>query len=176
MIAAAYAALTVLATQTMGFLAWGLVQVRVSEAMTVVAALTPAAIPGLFLGSVVANLVNLGQTGPLGWFDVVFGSLGSLLGAWWTWRFRSRTAAALAGPVIANALIVPAYLPAILAASGLYRLPVFGIDLSGSWIGMYLFGVVSVGLGQALVVYTLGWLLLAALRRMGIEGQLGSGG
>lgn len=168
MIAAVYAALTVVTTQTMGFFAWGLVQLRLSEALTVVAAVTPAGIPGLAIGSVVANLVNLGQTGPLGWLDVVFGSLGSLLGAWWTWRFRASTPLALAGPVVTNALIVPAYLPFVLAASGLYRLPVLGLDLSGSWIAMYLFGVVSVGLGQAIVVYTLGWALLATLRRVGL--------
>lgn len=168
MIAAVYAALTVITTQTMGFLSWGLVQFRISEAFTVVAALTPAGIPGLALGSVVANLLNLGQTGPLGWLDVVFGSVGSLVGAWWTWRFRSSRPLALAGPVVANALIVPAYLPVILAASGLYEVPMLGIDLSGSWIAMYLFGVVSVGIGQAVVVYTLGWLLLGALSRMGI--------
>lgn len=168
MIAAVYAALTVLATQTMGFLAWGPIQLRVSEAVTVLAAVTPAGIPGLAIGSVVANVLNLGQTGALGWLDVVFGSLGSLLGAVWTWRFRRSTPLALAGPVLANALIVPAYLPAILAASGFYTLPFLGIDASHSWASMYLFGLVTVGAGEAAVVYTLGWLLLKALRRLNL--------
>lgn len=164
MIAAVYAALTILTSQVLQYLSWGLIQLRVSEAFTVVAFLTPAAVPGLALGSVIANLFNLGVTGPLGWLDVVFGSLGTLIGAMWTWRFRANTPLGLAGPVVSNALIVPAYLPMILAGLGLYEVPVLGFDLSQSWLAMYLFGVVAVGLGQAVVMYGLGWPLLRALQ------------
>jgi uncharacterized membrane protein len=170
MIAAVYAGVTMLTTQLLGVFSWGLVQLRVSEALTVVAFFTPAAIPGLTLGSVIANAYNWAVTGsPLGILDVVFGSLGTLVGALWTWRFRSRTALGLAGPVVANALIVPAYLPFLLAGLGLYEVPFLGIDVEGSWFAMYLVGVVAVGLGQALVVYTLGWGLLVALRRLGLD-------
>lgn len=169
MIAAVYAAVTILTTQTLGMLSWGLIQLRVSEALTVVAFFTPAAIPGLALGSVIANGYTLAVTGnPLGILDVVFGSLGTLLGAIWMWRLRDRQWLALAGPVVTNALIVPAYLPFILAGFGLYTVPFLGIDVEGSWLGMYVVGVISVGLGQALVMYTLGWGLLGALRRLGL--------
>lgn len=172
-IAALYAGLTLAALASMSVFAWGPVQFRVSEAVTVAACLTPAAVPGLWLGSVLANLWNLSN--PMGWLDVVFGSLGSLLGAAWTWRFRGRTAVALAGPVLFNALIVPAYLPAMLAAAGitdLYVMPVFGAAMEGTWIALYVSGVVTVGLGQALVVYGLGWPLLAAIRRSPLSGML----
>lgn len=168
MIAAVYAGLTLITTQLLQVFSWGLVQFRVSEAFTVVAFFTPAAMPGLALGSVVANLFALGQTGPFGWLDVVFGSLGSLLGAVWMWRFRARTWMALAGPVISNALIVPAYLPILLSGLGLYEIPLLGWDFERGWLAMYLFGVVAVGLGQAAVLYGLGWPLLAALRRLGL--------
>lgn len=166
-IAAVYAAFTIVVLQLPNQLGWGPVQLRLSEAVTVVGLFTPAAIPGLTLGSVAANLTMLAQVGPLALLDVVFGSLGTLLGALWMWRFRSRPALGMAGPVVTNALIVPAYLPIILAGIGFYRVPLLGIDLEGAWLGMYLFGVAAVGLGQAIVVYGLGWPLQAALRRLG---------
>jgi uncharacterized membrane protein len=173
MIAAVYAGVTIIVTQTLGIFSWGLFQLRVSEALTVVAFFTPAAIPGLALGSVIANAYTVAVSGnALGVLDIVFGSLGTLLGAWWTWRFRSSTRVGLAGPVIANALIVPAYLPFLLAGLGLYTIPLVGLDVEGSWLAMYLVGVVAVGLGEAAVMYTLGWALLAALRRLGLADVL----
>lgn len=169
-IAAVYAVLSVLTMQVMQYLSWGPVQLRLSEAFTVIAVFTPAAVPGLALGCLIANLMNLSVLGPLALFDVVFGSLASGVGAAWTWRFRDRTALALLGPVLSNALIVPAYLPWLVKGLGLYRLPFTGIDLEGMWVPMYLFGVVAVGLGQAVVVYVLGWPLLSALRRLRMPG------
>lgn len=174
-IAGTYAALTLLVLQLPSQLGWGLVQFRPSEAITVVACFTPAAIPGLWLGAAVANAFNISQVGPIAMFDVVFGSTASLLGAIWTWRHRRRPVVALAGPVVANALIVPAYLPFLLMGLGLYTVPFLGIDLEGSWLAMYLFGVVSVGLGEAVVVYGLGLPLLRVLRRLGVERMLGEG-
>lgn len=172
-IAAVYAALTIATLQLPSQLGWGLVQFRLSEAMTVLATLTPAAIPGLWLGTAVANLFMVTQVGPLALLDVVFGSLASLAGAMWAWRFRSITPLALLGPVIANALIVPAYLPVLLTEGlGLYEIPLLGIDLEGNRLAMYLFGVVAIGIGQAVVVYGLGWPLLAALKRSGFAGRL----
>lgn len=165
-IAALYAALTLLVVQNP--FGYGPVQLRVSEAVTVVACLTPAAVPGLWVGSVAANAFMVTQVGAIGLLDVVFGSLGTLVGAAWTWRHRERPVLALAGPVVANALIVPAYLPVMLAGLGFYRVPVLGLDVEGSWLGMYAFGVVAVGLGQALVVYGLGLPLLLALKRLGL--------
>lgn len=172
MVAAVYAGLTIIASQFLQYLSWGLVQLRISEAFTVVACFTPAAIPGLTIGSIIANLANLPQTGPAGWLDVVFGSLGTLVGAVWTWRFRKRTALALLGPVLSNALIVPAYLPFILAGLGLYQVPILGLDLERGWLVMYLFGVVAIGVGQAIVVYGLGWPLLRALSGLRDRGDL----
>lgn len=176
-IAAVYAALTLAMVQTP--LGYGPVQLRLSEALTVVACLTPAAIPGLWAGTLIANAWMLAQVGALGLLDVVFGSLATLAGAVWMWRFRERTALALAGPVVANALIVPAYLPVMLAGVigvGFYRIEALGIDASGAWITMYLFGVAAVGIGQALVVYGLGLPLLGALRRLGLAARLGPDG
>ncbi len=163
-IAAVYAAFTLVVIQSpLGF---GPVQVRLSEALTVVALFTPAAIPGLALGSVIANSFML-ATFPLAWLDVIFGSLATLLAAAWTWRMRDRVLVALAGPVVVNALIVAAYLPIMLASAGFYHVPALGIDVEGHLLGMYLLGVVAILIGQSIAVYGLGLPLASLLRRAG---------
>lgn len=167
-IAALYGALTLLVLQLPNQLGWGLVQFRVSEAMTVLALFTPAAIPGLAIGTIVANAYNSFQVGPLALLDVIFGSLATLLAAVWTWRWRENRRIALIGPVVANALIVPAYLPLMLAGLGLYEIPFLGGSIEGSWLAMYAFGVVAVGISEAVVVYGLGLPLAAALERTGV--------
>jgi len=168
MIAAIYAALTILTITLLQGLAWGPVQLRVSEAVCVLALLSRSAVPGLTIGCVLANLIGIALTGSgaLGLLDVVFGSTATLLGALWAWRMRARTGVALLGPVVANAVIVAAYLPIILAAYGFYTIPFTDIDLVGNYPLMYLFGVVAIGTGQAIVVYGLGLPLLQALKRL----------
>jgi uncharacterized membrane protein len=169
-VAAVYGAVTFLVIQFGAVFSWGLVQLRLSEALTVLACLTPAAVPGLAIGAALANLASVASMGAVGLLDVAFGALGTLLGAAWSWRFRRRTGVALLGPVLFNALIVPAYLPAMLQAAGVGEIPLFGISTTGSWWLLYLFGFVSIGISQAIVVYGLGWPLLAALRRMRLPG------
>jgi len=169
-IAAVYGALTFVVIEFGGSLAWGPLQFRPSEALVVVAALSPAAIPGLAIGAALANLTSVASMGAVGFLDVVFGALGTLLGAVWTWRFRRRTWLALLGPVLFNALIVPAYLPAMLTAAGVGEIPLFGISISSGWLVLYSFGVVSIGVSEAAVVYGLGWPLLTLLRRMRLPG------
>ena len=94
-IGAMYAALTILIPGSSGN-----VQVRVSEALTVLAFFTPAAIPGLFAGCIIANLVV--GTGP---YDIVFGSLATLAAAWLTSKMPSKYLASMP-PVIVNAVVV----------------------------------------------------------------------
>lgn len=175
-IAAVYAALTLVVLQLPGQLGWGLVQFRPSEAVTVLALFTPAAVPGLAIGTALANLFNVAQAGPVALLDVVFGALGTLLGAMWTWRWRDRTWLALAGPVVANALIVPAYLPFMLAAMGIRDVGFIGIGTGSAWPVVYAAGVVTVGIGEAVVLYGIGWPLAVALRRLGLPRLLDTGG
>lgn len=175
-IAAAYAALTLFALLFLGSLAWGPVQFRVSEALCVLALFTSDAIPGLALGCALANLANiaLSGTGMLGMLDVVFGTLATALGAWFTWHNRRRPALALAGPVIANALIVPAYLPLLLQGIGFYTIPFTNIAIDGAYPAMYAFGLVATGLGEAVVMYALGMPLFRALSATPLPTWLGS--
>jgi uncharacterized membrane protein len=174
-IAAVYAALTILVLQLPGQLGWGPVQFRPSEAVCVLALFTPAAVPGLAIGAAVANLFNVSVAGPAALVDVVFGSVATLAGAIWTWRWRDRTAIALAGPVLANALIVPAYLPLMLAAMGVRGVPFLGIGAESAWPAVYAAGVVTIGISEAVVIYGLGWPLASALRRSGLGRMLHTG-
>ena len=74
-IAALYALLTVLVAPV----ASGLVQCRVSEALCVLPYFTFSAVPGLFVGCAMANLIT---GAPI--YDVIFGSIATLLAALWT--------------------------------------------------------------------------------------------
>jgi uncharacterized membrane protein len=151
-------------------LAWGPVQFRISEAVCVVAVVSAPAVPGLAIGCVIANLINVAVsgTGALGMLDVVFGSLATLLGALWCRKFRSRPKLALLGFVLANALIVPAYLPILLQGLGCYTIPFTDIALDGVYPLMYLFGVIATGIGEAVVIYALGLPLLRGLKKFGV--------
>ena len=172
-IAAAYAACTLVTILFLGNLAWGPVQFRISEALCALALIAPEAVPGLTLGCVIANVANivLSGTGALGMLDVVFGSLATFAGALLTWKMRRRPLAALAGPVLANALIVPAYLPLLLQGIGFYTIPFTSIALDGAYPLMYLVGLVSTGVGEAVIMYVLGYPLYRSLAKTPILGS-----
>ena len=173
-IAALYAALTLATLLFLGGLAWGPVQFRISEAVVVIALFTADAIPGLTLGCVIANLANMviSGTGALGLLDVFFGSLATALGAWFTWKNRKNVPIALLGPVLANAVIVSAYLPILLQGLGFYTIPFTTIELDGSYPFMFLFGFITTGLGEAVVLYALGVPLARALKHSPLPQQL----
>ena len=166
-IAALYAGLTLVTLLFLGSLAWGPVQFRVSEAACVLALLTADAVPGLALGCVIANLANivLSGTGMLGMLDVVFGTLATALGAWFTWKNRRRPAVAL---------IVPAYLPLMLQGIGFYTIPFTNIAIDGAYPAMYAFGLLATGVGEAVVMYVLGLPLFRALSRTTLPKTLAS--
>ena len=97
MIAAIYCTLTLMFQP----ISYGPVQFRISEALTLLPVLTANAVPGLFIGCLLANLL-----GGAMWYDVVFGSIATLLAAVCTRRLRDIPAAAAAMPVLFNGLIV----------------------------------------------------------------------
>lgn len=154
LIAALYTALTLLLAP-LSFGMGGAVQLRVSEAFTLLPVLLPEAVPALFVGCLLANLLG-GAALP----DIVLGSLTTLLAAMLTYGLAHgrllaarpktlRLLAAATPPVLLNALVVGAlvhvlYTPAI---------PL--------WLCM-----VYVGLGQAVACYGLGLLLISGLSRL----------
>lgn len=108
-------------------LASGAIQVRISEALTILPVFTPAAIPGLFIGCLLSNLL----TGcmPL---DVVFGSLATLIGACGTYALRKHKWLAPLPPIVANTIIVPFVLAYVYMAEG--TIPFFLISRISSTV------------------------------------------
>ena len=99
MIAAIYVVLTLLGAS----FSYGEVQVRISEALTILPVFTPAAIPGVFLGCLISNILG-GCILP----DIIFGSLATLIGAVFTWMLRNKSKyLAPLPPIIANVIVVP---------------------------------------------------------------------
>ena len=141
MIAAIYVVLTLLISAFN--LASGAIQVRVSEALTILPAFTPAAIPGLFLGCLISNLIS----GCMLW-DVVFGSLATLLGAVGSYLLRKWKYAVPIPPIVANTLIIPFVLAYV------YQLPE-GVP----------YFMVTIGIGEILSCGILGILLYNILSR-----------
>ncbi|MGN0355306.1 MAG: QueT transporter family protein [Muricoprocola sp.] len=100
--AAVIAAIYVVLTMVFAPFSFREVQVRISEALTILPVFTPAAIPGLFIGCLLANF--LGGSILL---DVIFGSIATLIGAFFTYRLRGNKWLAPLPPIIANTVIVP---------------------------------------------------------------------
>ena len=143
MIAALYVVLTVVASSLN--LANGNIQVRFSEALTILPFFTPAAIPGLAIGCLISNLI----TGcvPL---DIVFGTVATLLGALGSYALRRYKWLVPLPPILANAIIVPWVL----------RIG-YGIPLSIPFM------MLTVGAGEVISCYILGMILLLALEKSG---------
>ena len=143
LIAALYAALT-LAFQP---LSYGLAQLRISEAITVLPFFLPGpAVPGLTVGCLVANLIA-GN----GIYDVVFGTLATLIAAVATSKIKNRFLAP-APAVIANALIVGPMLYFVLVVPQAMSIPLYLVML-------------QVGLGELAACYGLGLPLLLLLNK-----------
>jgi len=83
-------------------LASGAIQVRISEALTILPYFTPAAIPGLFIGCLLSNYI----AGNVIW-DVIFGSLATLIGALGTHFLKKNKWLAPVAPIISNTIIIP---------------------------------------------------------------------
>ena len=145
---AAYAVLTM----ALAPISYGAVQFRVSEALCILPYFIPATACGLFAGCLIANLLTANL------FDVIFGSLATLLAALCTAAIgkRSRTLAnqalACLMPVLFNAVIVGAVIVA--AYEGLNLIENFEI---------YLLTAASVGFGELVVLYVLGLPLMRLL-------------
>ena len=156
-IAALYVVLTLIAN-ALG-LANHAIQIRFSEALTILPLFTPAAIPGLFIGCILSNFL----TGCLLW-DIVFGSIATLLGALGTYALgayslRTRTSGnyppakqhpllAVIPPILANVLIVPYVLAYVYQFEG--SIPYF---------------MLTVGIGEILSCGVLGMLLYRTLSK-----------
>ena len=101
--AAAIAAVYVVLTLVFAPFSYGEVQVRISEALTILPFFTPAAVPGLFVGCIIANILGGGIP-----VDIIFGSIATLIGAVFTYKLRNSSKwLAPVPPIAANTVIVP---------------------------------------------------------------------
>ncbi|VDN47594.1 QueT transporter family protein [Petrocella atlantisensis] len=96
------AAIYVVLAQVFGFMGFGPIQFRIAEALTVLPFFTPAAIPGVFIGCLLANILYGGVL-----LDVVFGSLTTLLAAYLSYRLRKNKWMVTVPPILLNAAIIP---------------------------------------------------------------------
>lgn len=140
MIAAIYVVLTLVFSP----FSYGEVQVRISEALTILPLFTPAAIPGLFVGCLISNILG-GCVLP----DIIFGSLATLIGAVGTYMLRKQNKfLAPLPPIIANILIVPFVLRYA------YQVPL-----------PIPFMMLTVGIGEVISCGVLGMILHTALNK-----------
>ena len=121
----------------------GVIQMRLSEALCVLPAFTGAAVPGLFVGCLLANLLT-GSALP----DIIFGSLATLIGALGAYFLRRRKWLVPLPTVLANTLIIPFVLRFAYGAEG--TIPYF---------------MLTVGAGEVISAYICGMPLYAALER-----------
>ena len=143
-IAALYVVLTLVA-QLLG-LASGAIQVRFSEALTILPVFTSAAIPGLAIGCLISNIIAGGVI-----WDIIFGTFATLIGAVGTYILRNHRWAAPIPPIVANAVIVPFVL--IYAYGATEALP---------------FLMLTVGIGEVISAGVLGTVLLKTLDKTNI--------
>lgn len=122
-------------------LASGAIQIRISEALTILPYFTPAAIPGLAIGCFLSNLL----TGCLP-MDVLCGSLATLIGAVGSYLVRKYRWMVPLPPIVANTVIVPYVLAYVYGAEG--SIPFF---------------MLTVGIGEIISCYVLGSILMNAL-------------
>ena len=153
-IAALYAVLTHLQNLLLpGSTTWA-IQMRLSEALCVLALFTPAAIPGLTLGCLVFNITYAAAL-PL---DFLLGSAATLLAAEGMWLTRRATIKgypllAMLMPAIANAVLVGGELTVYIGGG-------FGLN------------ALYVALGEAAVLLVPGTILYYALKKRGLDNKL----
>lgn len=140
MIAAVYVVLTVVFAP----IAFGQVQIRIAEALTILPLFTPAAIPGLFIGCLIGNIIG-GAVLP----DIILGSLATLIAAVFTYMLRNQSKyLAPLPPIIANIIVVPLVLR--------YA---YGVVLPIPFM------MLTVGIGEVLSCGVLGMVVYTALEK-----------
>lgn len=142
--AAMIAAIYVVLTYVFAPFSFGEIQVRIAEALTILPLFTPAAVPGLFIGCLIGNILG-GAILP----DIVFGSIATLIGAFGTYLLRNQLPVlAPLPPILANTVIVP-----FILHFG------YGVALPIPFL------MLTIGIGEILSCGVLGIILYIALKK-----------
>ena len=143
--AAAIGAIYIVLTMIFAPISFGPIQFRISEALCILPFFTPAAIPGLFVGCFLSNLLCGAAM-----LDVVFGSIATLIGAVGSYALRRTRWMVCLPPILSNTIIIPWVL----------RYAYGSVDLIP-------FAMLTVGVGEILAIGILGNVLLITLERYG---------
>ncbi len=138
------AALYVVLVAVFSLTSFGPIQFRIAEALTILPFFTPAAIPGLFVGCLISNILG----GAIIW-DVIFGSLATLVSAILSYQLRKKAWLVPAPPVLINTIVL-----------GLVFHYGYGFE------GGLLVLMAGVFFGQMVSIYGIGMVLLNALKPM----------
>lgn len=159
-IAALYVALTFAQETILPGTTSAAVQFRISEALTILAVFTPAAIPGLTVGCIVTNLISVGAL-PL---DMVLGSFATLIAAFSMYKLRKITFKGL--PLLSA--LMPAIFNGIIIG---LEIEIFFIE-GAFHFGSFLIQAGLVALGEAGVLFTLGLMLFRVIKNKNLEKYL----
>ncbi|MBQ7580844.1 MAG: QueT transporter family protein [Clostridia bacterium] len=160
-IAALYAALTYAQGLLLPGSTTAAVQFRVSEALNVFALFSPAAIPGLTIGCIIANLYSIGQGLPL---DMIFGSVATLGATTCIWFLRNAKVFGYPLP----AMLMPALWNGLIVG---WEIEFFFVDGPFKSLG-FLFNGGCVALGELVVMLVLGSILYYAFEKRGLKHKL----
>ncbi len=142
--AAMIAAIYVVLVFVFAPISFGPVQIRVAEALTILPFFTPAAVPGVFLGCLIGNLLSPGMIV----LDIVFGSLATLVAGIISYKLRGNKYLVPIPPILVNMIVVPYVLK--------YG---YGVPLP-----LFL-SAIAVGVGQIVSCYGLGLILIQVLEK-----------
>ncbi len=155
LIAALYTALTLFLAP----ISFGMIQIRISEALTVLPAVYPPAIIGLTLGCFLSNLIGfLSSLSPLGLFDCLFGTTATLIAALLTYYIGKKTSG--------KKLLVLAPLPPVLVNAVIIGLEVSIIFLRNFSLTSILLCSFYVLIGQILPCYLGGFFLIKNFNKL----------
>lgn len=154
LIAALYAVLTHLQNLLLPGSATWMIQMRMSEALCVLAFFTPAAIPGLSLGCLLFN-ITFAAALPL---DFLIGSAATCIAAWLMWLTRKKTVKGY--PLLG--MLMPALANAVLV----------GWELAVYIGGGFLINAVYVAIGEAAVLLVPGTILYGVIKKQHLDEKL----
>ncbi len=153
------AGLYVVFTLPFANIAYGPIQFRLAEVLTVFPAFSALTIPGVTLGCFIANLINPNNLGPV---DIIGGTLATLIAGYFSWLIgKKKYPLGIIPPIVFNGLIVGGYLPFLLVDEG--------STVTAQAVGI---SMLSVAGSEAVLLVVLGLPLIAVISKTKLKNML----
>ena len=153
------AGLYVVFTLPFANVAYGPIQFRLAEVLTVFPAFSALTIPGVTLGCFIANLINPNNLGPV---DIIGGTLATLIAGYFSWLIgKKKKPLGIIPPIVFNGLIVGGYLPFLLVDEG--------STVTAQAVGT---SMLSVAGSEAVLLVVLGLPLIAVISKTKLKDML----